>query len=205
MGKENTPPRDYGLYNTLPTSVLQNESWWSEVFEDQDPQRKVSMYDEDVHNLRSIKTEFLAIVYNDALTSEVALSCEPTMVVRTQPTLSPGYSAKLAEAMALSPSSFRKRYRSSYETPSSSSSPTSSPAIPLRKIYRGTSKLMEDTKTEGTKSEDEDTDSKDEETAPEGQQPHAILTEDEPLGLGYRAARCCALERVRDIVPSTYE
>ncbi|GKA31502.1 hypothetical protein Tco_0717807, partial [Tanacetum coccineum] len=34
-------------------------------------------YDEDVYNLRSVKTKFPAIVYNDALTSEVALSCEP--------------------------------------------------------------------------------------------------------------------------------
>ncbi|GKC11253.1 reverse transcriptase domain-containing protein [Tanacetum coccineum] len=35
--------------------------------------------DEDVYNLRSVETEFLAIFYNDALTSEVALSCEPTV------------------------------------------------------------------------------------------------------------------------------
>ncbi|GJX04701.1 hypothetical protein Tco_0190617 [Tanacetum coccineum] len=35
-------------------------------------------YDEDVHDLRSVETEFPAIVFNDALTSEVALSCEPT-------------------------------------------------------------------------------------------------------------------------------
>ncbi|GJV58848.1 hypothetical protein Tco_1464948 [Tanacetum coccineum] len=34
---------------------------------------------EDVHELRSIETEFPAIVLNDALTSEVALSCEPTV------------------------------------------------------------------------------------------------------------------------------
>ncbi|GKA73808.1 retrovirus-related pol polyprotein from transposon TNT 1-94, partial [Tanacetum coccineum] len=34
---------------------------------------------EDVHDLRSIETEFSAIVLNDALTSEVALSCEPTV------------------------------------------------------------------------------------------------------------------------------
>ncbi|GJW02890.1 hypothetical protein Tco_1561746, partial [Tanacetum coccineum] len=34
-------------------------------------------YDEDVHNLRSVETEFPAIVLNDTLTSEVALSCEP--------------------------------------------------------------------------------------------------------------------------------
>ncbi|GJR21007.1 hypothetical protein Tco_0969534 [Tanacetum coccineum] len=34
-------------------------------------------YDEDVHNLRSVETEFPAIVLNDALTPEVTLSCEP--------------------------------------------------------------------------------------------------------------------------------
>ncbi|GKF81175.1 hypothetical protein Tco_0239777, partial [Tanacetum coccineum] len=34
-------------------------------------------YDEDVHDLRSVGTEFSAIVLNDALTSEVTLSCEP--------------------------------------------------------------------------------------------------------------------------------
>ncbi|GJT48659.1 hypothetical protein Tco_0974816 [Tanacetum coccineum] len=36
-------------------------------------------YDEDIHNLRSIETEFPAIVFNDVLTSEVTLSCEPTV------------------------------------------------------------------------------------------------------------------------------
>ncbi|GKE79112.1 hypothetical protein Tco_1545232 [Tanacetum coccineum] len=36
-------------------------------------------YDEDVHDLRSVETEFPAIVLNDALTSEVTPSCEPTV------------------------------------------------------------------------------------------------------------------------------
>ncbi|GJW03919.1 hypothetical protein Tco_1562775 [Tanacetum coccineum] len=36
-------------------------------------------YDEDVYNLRSIETEFLAIVFNDELSSEKTLSCEPTV------------------------------------------------------------------------------------------------------------------------------
>ncbi|GJS77464.1 hypothetical protein Tco_0727345 [Tanacetum coccineum] len=36
-------------------------------------------YDEDVHDLISVETEFPAIVYNKALTSDVALSCEPTV------------------------------------------------------------------------------------------------------------------------------
>ncbi|GJX98603.1 putative reverse transcriptase domain-containing protein [Tanacetum coccineum] len=34
-------------------------------------------YDEDVHDLKSIETEFPTIVFNDALTSEVTHSCEP--------------------------------------------------------------------------------------------------------------------------------
>ncbi|GKA66741.1 hypothetical protein Tco_0766549 [Tanacetum coccineum] len=34
---------------------------------------------EDVHDLGSIETEFPAIVFNDTLTSEAALSCEPTV------------------------------------------------------------------------------------------------------------------------------
>ncbi|GJR16109.1 hypothetical protein Tco_0798761 [Tanacetum coccineum] len=36
-------------------------------------------YDEDVHDLKSVETEFLAIVFNDKLTSEEALLCEPTV------------------------------------------------------------------------------------------------------------------------------
>nr|GEX22217.1 hypothetical protein [Tanacetum cinerariifolium] len=37
-------------------------------------------YDDDVHDLRSVKTEFPAIVFNDTLTSKVTLSCEPPTV-----------------------------------------------------------------------------------------------------------------------------
>ncbi|GJX44567.1 hypothetical protein Tco_0261243 [Tanacetum coccineum] len=33
----------------------------------------------DVHDLRSVETEFPAIVFNDTLTSEATLSCEPTI------------------------------------------------------------------------------------------------------------------------------
>ncbi|GJS57113.1 hypothetical protein Tco_0651897 [Tanacetum coccineum] len=36
-------------------------------------------YDEEIHDLISVETEFPAIVLNDALTSEVTLSCEPTV------------------------------------------------------------------------------------------------------------------------------
>ncbi|GJX30539.1 hypothetical protein Tco_0238618 [Tanacetum coccineum] len=34
---------------------------------------------EDVHDLGSVETEFPAIVFNDTLTSEATLSCEPTV------------------------------------------------------------------------------------------------------------------------------
>ncbi|GJW42767.1 hypothetical protein Tco_0071566 [Tanacetum coccineum] len=36
-------------------------------------------YDEDVHDLRSVETEFPAIVFNDCLTFEETPSCEPTV------------------------------------------------------------------------------------------------------------------------------
>ncbi|GKA20836.1 hypothetical protein Tco_0700825 [Tanacetum coccineum] len=93
-------------------------------------------------------------------------------------------SARIAEAAALSLSSFRKRYRSSYKIPSSSSSST----LPIRKRYRGTYELILDTETEdkssdsdvereghgledeGPSSEEED----EEEATPEGQQQLAL-------------------------------
>ncbi|GKD23170.1 hypothetical protein Tco_1224873 [Tanacetum coccineum] len=36
-------------------------------------------YDEDVHDLRFVENEFPAIVFNDSLTSNETLSCEPTV------------------------------------------------------------------------------------------------------------------------------
>ncbi|GKE33662.1 hypothetical protein Tco_1452984, partial [Tanacetum coccineum] len=38
-------------------------------------------YDEDIHDLRSVETEFPAIVFDDAFTSEVTLSCKPMPTV----------------------------------------------------------------------------------------------------------------------------
>ncbi|GKD22446.1 hypothetical protein Tco_1224149 [Tanacetum coccineum] len=124
------------------------------------------------------------------------------------------------DATSLSPSSFRKRYISFYETPSSLPSPTSSLTLPIRKRYQGSYEPILDTETEddeseaegvrsGSKeSEDEGPDSEGKEAASEQQQ-QAVLVEDttanEPLGLGYRAARCRALELVEDPAPSTFE
>ncbi|GJX40138.1 hypothetical protein Tco_0255128 [Tanacetum coccineum] len=101
-------------------------------------------------------------------------------------------SARIAEEAALSPSSFRKRYRSSYGTPL----PSSSLTFPIWKRYRGTSELEEDTEDECSDSdtereglEDEGPGSEEEEdAAPKGQQqavPVVDTAADEPLGLGY--------------------
>ncbi|GJS56469.1 hypothetical protein Tco_0629831 [Tanacetum coccineum] len=54
---------------------------------------------------------------------------------------------------ALSLSSFCKRYRSSYKTPS----PSSSPILPVQKRYRGTSQLILDNDSDGDKLGEEDT------------------------------------------------
>nr|GEV26272.1 reverse transcriptase domain-containing protein [Tanacetum cinerariifolium] len=86
------------------------------------------------------------------------------MAVRTKPTLSSGMSARIVKAVALSPSSFRKRYRSSYETPS----PSSSLTLPIRRGIR------------------------EEEAAPEGQQQAFLVvdtTANKPSGLGYGALK----------------
>nr|GEY57462.1 hypothetical protein [Tanacetum cinerariifolium] len=55
-------------------------------------------------------------------------------------------SARVEKAAALSPSSFHKRYKSSYKTPS----PSSSLTISIHKRYRGTSELIEDTEEESS-------------------------------------------------------
>ncbi|GJW47635.1 hypothetical protein Tco_0079281 [Tanacetum coccineum] len=76
------------------------------------------------------------------------------ITMRAQPIMSPGHSARVTEAMALLDSAFRKRYRYSYKTPSSSSSL----AFPVWKRYRATSELILDTDSEEDEIRDKDTD-----------------------------------------------
>ncbi|GKA24074.1 hypothetical protein Tco_0710107 [Tanacetum coccineum] len=71
------------------------------------------------------------------------------MAVRVSPVLSPGYSASIAEAAAMSDVVFRKRFRSSYESLPSST-------LLVRKRYRGTSKLILGTDSEGDELEDKE-------------------------------------------------
>nr|GEY56319.1 hypothetical protein [Tanacetum cinerariifolium] len=132
------------------------------------------------------------------------------------------------EAATLSPSSFHKRYRSSYMIPS----PSSSLTLPIRKRYWGTSELILDTKTkdeslnfdakgegsedegpgldyEGYSLEDEGLGLEEEEEAtPEGQWKVVLLVDtamDEPLGLRYEALRHRELALGEGSVPSTFE
>nr|GEV40231.1 NAD(P)-binding domain-containing protein [Tanacetum cinerariifolium] len=113
--------------------------------------------------------------------------------------------ARIAEVSALSTSSFRKRYRSSYETPS----PSLSLTLPVQKRYRGTSELIEDTRDDegqGLGDESHGLDVKshgldDEGQGLEDEGPAAS----EPLGLGYGAARRRTFESTEEIEPSTYE
>ncbi|GKF84826.1 hypothetical protein Tco_0249724 [Tanacetum coccineum] len=97
------------------------------------------------------------------------------MTVRAQPSMSPGHSARVAEVMTLSDLAFRGRVRN---------------------------KDTEEAK------EDESLDTDDERERSEGQQQAVQVVNtvmDEPLGLGYEAARRRALESNEDIAPSTYE
>ncbi|GKD56508.1 hypothetical protein Tco_1289895, partial [Tanacetum coccineum] len=133
------------------------------------------------------------------------------MAVRTQPTLSSGMSARIAKGPALSPSSFRKKYRSSYETPSPSST------LPVPKRYKGTSELILDTKIED---ESLDSDAEREGLEDEGHgledeghgledKGHGLEYEgpaaDKPLRLAYEALICCGLAIGEGSVPSTFE
>ncbi|GJY41963.1 hypothetical protein Tco_0429233 [Tanacetum coccineum] len=89
------------------------------------------------------------------------------MVVRVQPVLLPGYSARIVKAASMSDVAYHKRFRSSYE-----SSPSPSPTLLVRKRYRGTSELIFGTDSEGDELGDEevslDSDSGSEDAEDEG-------------------------------------
>nr|GFB84401.1 hypothetical protein [Tanacetum cinerariifolium] len=45
----------------------------------EDPNITIIWDDDEVYNLRSVETEYPAIVFDDTFTSQAALSCEPTV------------------------------------------------------------------------------------------------------------------------------
>ncbi|GJZ02737.1 hypothetical protein Tco_0520698 [Tanacetum coccineum] len=135
------------------------------------------------------------------------------MTVCAHPAMSLVHLARVAEVMTFLDSAFRKRYRSSYETPSPSLT------LPVQKRHRGTSELILDTDSEGDELGDEDTNEdeedeslgmddererereEEEEVVPEGQQ-QAVLVVDTtaswPVGLGYGALRRCEIAMGED-------
>ncbi|GKE40439.1 hypothetical protein Tco_1463844 [Tanacetum coccineum] len=117
------------------------------------------------------------------------------MTMRTQPTLSLGMLARILEATTLSPSSFHKRYKSSYETSSSSSL-----TLPVWKRYIGTSELILETDSEGDELGEEDTEEdKSSDTNDNRERLVVDTAASVPLGLGYGAARHRALESTKEI------
>ncbi|GKC02349.1 hypothetical protein Tco_0993959, partial [Tanacetum coccineum] len=200
--------------------------------------------DSDTSDARSTSSDSTAPLSLDHLLTRTSPTPIPTrasfchrttrMTVRAQPVMSPGHLAKVTEDMALSNSAFHKRYRSSYETPSPSST------LPVRKRYRGTSESILDTDSEEDEIGEEDTDEghglndeghglddevhglddegrsakrdglglEEEEAVPEGQQQIVLVVEtaaSEPLGLGYGALRRRELVVEEDQVYSMFE
>ncbi|GKB61571.1 hypothetical protein Tco_0917757 [Tanacetum coccineum] len=102
------------------------------------------------------------------------------MVVRVPPAILSGLSSSMAEVAAMSESAFRKRFRSSYE----SSSSLSSPDLPSQKYYQGTSKLVEDDEEEDDEEDDEIDESLDSDSVSRDAEDEGPTTEDENLVAG---------------------
>nr|GEY86761.1 hypothetical protein [Tanacetum cinerariifolium] len=111
------------------------------------------------------------------------------MDMRTQPTLSPGMSACIAKAVA------------------------SSHILSVRDTNSEEDELEDEDTEEDVKEkiqglEDKETSMEEEEAAPEVLQQAVSIVDtaaSEPVGLGYGAARHCALESTEEIAPSMYE
>ncbi|GJV73366.1 hypothetical protein Tco_1493361 [Tanacetum coccineum] len=97
------------------------------------------------------------------------------MDVRVPPAMSSGLSASMAEVAAMSESAFCKRFRSFYD-----SSPSSSPPdLPLRKHYRGTSELVEDSEEDDDEEDEEIEESLDSDSVSEDAEDEGPTAEDE--------------------------
>nr|GEV16958.1 hypothetical protein [Tanacetum cinerariifolium] len=118
-----------------------------------------------------------------------------TRTASPSPALPPDLSARVIEAMALPPPSFRKRYQG-----------TSDPILDTKK--EGDTSESEGTGSESEELEDMSTDFESDEAASEDQQqtiPVEGTTAEEPLGLGYGVARRRALELAKYTTRNTFE
>ncbi|GKF22199.1 hypothetical protein Tco_0074521, partial [Tanacetum coccineum] len=97
------------------------------------------------------------------------------MAVRVPHAMSPGVSAGMAKVAAMSEFTFRKRFWSSYESLPS----VSPPVLPLRKRYRGTSELIEDSEEEDDEEDEEIEESMDSDSVSEDAKDQGPTAEDE--------------------------
>ncbi|GJT92907.1 hypothetical protein Tco_1081752, partial [Tanacetum coccineum] len=103
------------------------------------------------------------------------------MAVRVSPVMSPSLSANIAEVAAMSDSVFCKRFRSSYESSPSSSSPD----LLSRKRSWGTSELVEDDNEEDEDEEEEEVEeSSDSDSESEDAEDEGPVARDEGLAVG---------------------
>ncbi|GKA65028.1 hypothetical protein Tco_0764735 [Tanacetum coccineum] len=97
------------------------------------------------------------------------------MVVRVPHAMSSGLSASMAEVAAMSDSALRKRFRSSCE----SSPSVSPPDLPLRKRYRRTSELVEDSEDDDDEEDEEIEESMDSDSVSEDAEDEGPTAKDE--------------------------
>ncbi|GJS30205.1 hypothetical protein Tco_0490825 [Tanacetum coccineum] len=102
------------------------------------------------------------------------------MAVRVPHAMSSGLSASMAKVVAMSESDIRKRFRSSYESLPS----LSPPDLSLRKRYRGTSELVEDSGEDDDEEDEEIEESLDSESVSEDVEDEGPTAEDEDPAAG---------------------
>ncbi|GJT79205.1 hypothetical protein Tco_1053547 [Tanacetum coccineum] len=102
------------------------------------------------------------------------------MAVRVPPAMSSGLSARMAEVAAMSESAFCKRFRSTYESLPS----LSPPDLPLRKHYRGTSELVEDSEEDDDEEDEKIEESIESDSVSEDAEDEGPTAEDEDPAAG---------------------
>ncbi|GKF35287.1 hypothetical protein Tco_0108487 [Tanacetum coccineum] len=132
-----------------------------------------------------VKTETLESPLTVAPPTSLPESTPPTLVsflcrtarmaVRVPPALLVGLSTSMAEVAAMSEFAFRKRFMSSYE----SSPSLSPPDLPLRKRYRGTSELVEDSEEDDDEEDEEIEESLDSDSVSRDAEDEGPTAEDE--------------------------
>ncbi|GKB68231.1 hypothetical protein Tco_0929643 [Tanacetum coccineum] len=151
-------------YEAIKQAYIVETDTESEPFEDHVETRHLK--DSDTSAVRSTSSNSTAPLSPDHPLTHTSPTLVPLLrrtariAVCVPPTMSPSLSASITEVAAMSDSTFRKRFRSSYESSASSSSPD----LPSRKLSRGTSELVEDEEEEDEDEELEESSNSDSES-----------------------------------------